>query len=105
MKNTIMDHRDVPLEWAIWPQNDYAHREAGLVSRGAQPDPHIHLDTADPKVGRIAFWGGGSRYTAVVRAVVYVDNEAESLLLEDWTGWPWVRVGLDAELRESLPCP
>ena len=97
MANTIRESRNQQEEFAVYPRADYARREAALVSRGAEPDPSVRLDAKDPRVGRVFFWGGDGRYRAQCRAVVYVNDEAESLLLEDWTGWPWVRVDLDAE--------
>lgn len=93
--NTIKEKYHVRQEeWAILP----APRLEGLLSRGCLPDPRVALVLDDPRVGRLAYWGGNHR--AVVRAVVLVDGQEESLLLEDWTGYPWVRVPPDARLVE-----
>lgn len=97
VQHTIWDRRRFPEEWAVYPWGDTIRESFGYVEGGAPVDLRVRLDETDPRVGQLARWGGGS-YTAVVRAVVYVDEQPESLLLEDFTGFPWVRVGLDAEL-------
>lgn len=95
--NTIQDRYGIRCEmWAIHPKERIPAQS--LMQRGSPPpDPRVHLDTADARVGRRAQWGGGA-HTAEVRAVVYVDGQPETLLLEDFTGYPWIRVGLDAPL-------
>lgn len=89
-------------EWAILPGPDWGRGNTeGLTSRGCQPSPRVELNLTDPRIGRVAYWGGNHR--AVVRAVVLVDGQEESLLLEDWTGYPWIRVPPDARLVEKSP--
>lgn len=90
--NTIKEKfHQAEEEWAILPGPNWAPGETeGLLSRGCQPDPRVALVLDDPRVGRLAYWG--SNHRALVRAVVLVDGQEESLLLEDWTGYPWIRV-------------
>ena len=106
MTSTIREEHD-PLrrEWAILPglSGAGARWTPGVteiaVYRGIPFSPRVQLDTTDARVGRVAFWGGNHR--ALVRAVVLVDGREESLLLEDYTGYPWIRVPPDARLVEK----
>lgn len=108
--NTIKEQfHPEQAEWAIlsgpnWCKVNRAEGSfgfsEGLVSKGCLPDPRVKLNISDPRVGRLAYWGAGFR-SAVVRAVILVDDQEESLLLEDRTGYPWIRVSPDARLVEK----
>ena len=95
MTPLIKEHRRNGDEWHIYPGATPWESEFPS-DRGRPLDPSVKLKFEDPRVGRTAFWGGG--HMAVVRAVVLVDGIEESLLLEDWTGYPWVRVPPNALL-------
>ena len=70
------------------------------VDMGGIPDERIILHRSDPRVGRLATWG--NNHHSSVYAVIYVDGVETELLLRDWTGYPWVRVPLDAELKATV---
>lgn len=87
-------------KWAIYPeQGDTVYTGECLIARGAKADPRVTLDRDDPRAGRIAVWG--ENHLALVYAVILVDGTPRELLLRDWTGYPWVRVPLDAETRSA----
>lgn len=71
--------------------------EGKLVLPSRFRDERLTLVRDHPFVGRLAFWPAGTReHTAVVRAVVWILGVNAELLLEDWTGYPWVRIPFDA---------
>jgi hypothetical protein len=77
-------------EWAIYAlaaKPDKAWVRERPVENGGVPDPNVALVTDDPRVGRIYRWGGGSYRAQCVAVVLYAGVE-DSLLLQDWTGYP-----------------
>jgi len=108
--NIIRDNkRRDPCWWAFLAEGEPVRLNRSEVSEGVLvdgdlcrfADKRVVLVKEHPLVGRTARWGNGA-YVAIVRAVIRIDSEDKELLLEDWTGYPWVREPMDAELLPVL---